>query len=106
MVQVSAAAEDILMQLIAWEMWDARVDPKNLLRQVPLADLSIIQGNISRQEEGVKKFASVQMVELELLYRNGLLIGDWSYRKDNTCVSLNFKARESRSGHQCQTLQA
>lgn len=91
MREVSQAGEDVLMQLIAWEMFGRDdLDPKRLLRQLSLADLSLVQCNINESAREVKKFVSVQMVELELLYRRGFLVGDWTFERMDECVSLTF----------------
>jgi hypothetical protein len=92
---VSQGAEDVLVQLVAWELLGAEdVDPKRLLRTLPLPDLAIVQANINAQSDEVKQFVSVQMVELEMLYRRGFLSGDWSYKKESSCVHLNYPSTE------------
>jgi len=91
MPEVSSKAEDILTQLVAWELLGAEgVDPKHLLRSLSLQDLVIIQANINKQTDRMRKFITVQMVEIELLYRHGFILGDWAFKKDATCVHLKY----------------
>lgn len=95
MKEVSAAAEELLMQVVAWEMLGREdFDPKVLLRQVPLADLSVVEANIVEKIDGAKDFITIQMVELEMLYRQGRLIGDWSYSRCQTSVRLSFVKKD------------
>ena len=62
------------------------------------ADLSVIQANINDRPE-TKEYVSVQMVELELLYRRGFLVSDWSFKRTNTNVAIHFEAAD-RTTHE------
>jgi hypothetical protein len=97
MREVSNEAELLLMQLVAWEMLGQEdVNPKVLLRQVSLADLSAVQRNINARPE-TKEFVAVQMVELELLYRRGFLTEDWNYTRSDECVMIKFETGDQLS---------
>lgn len=90
MREVSTEAEDLLVNLVAWEMLGRDdFDPKMLLRKLSLSDLFTIQTNILGTPE-TKKFVSVQMVELEVQYRRGKLQCDWSYERNGECVRLYY----------------
>lgn len=94
---VSGQAEELLVQLVAWEMLGAEeIDPKELLRKLSLADLSQVQSNINDRPE-TKEFVSTQMVELEMLYRRGFLVEDWSYTRRHECVRIKFQTVASPS---------
>jgi hypothetical protein len=91
MREVSGQAEELLVQLVAWEMLGAEeIDPKRLLRQLSLTDLSLVQANINDRPE-TKEFVSAQMVEIEMLYRRGFLVEDWSYTRRHECVRIEFQ---------------
>jgi hypothetical protein len=95
MREVSGQAEELLARLVAWEMLGAEEqDPKVLLRQLSLSDLSLVQANINDCPE-TKEFVSVQMVELELLYRRGFLVEDWTYQREHECVRISFTALDT-----------
>jgi hypothetical protein len=91
MKAVSERSANILIQLVAWEMLheDSSVDPQALLRSLPLEDLHTVHANVFSDTRCLE-FTTVQMVDLELKFRLGLLHGDWSYERDNTCVKLKF----------------
>lgn len=83
-------SEDIMMQLVAWELLGVDdIDPKPLLRRLPDQDLFSILENIMAKPD-VREFVSVQMVELEVMHRRGVLLEDWNYERDGQCVSLTF----------------
>lgn len=86
MQTVSEQASDVLAKLLAWEM-GSDADPKVLLRQVPLADLSVI---LSNMEDGQLPVLSVSMrlVLLEHEYRTGNLGGDWEVERKGGDVFL------------------
>jgi hypothetical protein len=90
--RVSEQTQDLFMHLVAWECFGAtEIEPKLLLRQVPLADLKIVSANVKAQGTALRNFACVTMVELELLFKSGLLQGDWGYDRNGDRVSLQYE---------------
>jgi hypothetical protein len=83
MAQVSEEAEELLSQLLAWEMGATELDPKVLLRQVPLADLAVVLSNIDNESFVFQTSATLRLVYLEHLYRTGNLGGDWEVTRDD-----------------------
>jgi hypothetical protein len=89
---VSEGVQDVLTHLVAWEcLGVTKFDPKILLRQIPLSDLSVISANIKKQGSALKEFVCVSMVGLEVLYKTGMLVGDWSYVRNDKKVSLTYE---------------
>jgi hypothetical protein len=92
MKKVSDNVQDVFSQLVAWEcLGMPEVDPKILLRQVSLGDLSIVSSNIKSQGSALKEFVCCSMVGLEILYRTGMLVGDWSFTRDGEKVRLSYE---------------
>lgn len=90
-MQVSDETQNLFMKLVAWECFGAQeYDPKDLLREVPLSDLRTVSRNIKSQGAEMKNFACVSMVELELLYKTGLLAGDWHYTRRGDKVNITY----------------
>lgn len=90
MQRVSEQADEALAQLIAWEL-GAELDPKVLLRQVPLADLSVVLANVG--EVGcvlTDTSVALRLVFLEHSYRIGQLGGDWNVEKKGHEVYLTI----------------
>lgn len=88
--QVSQEGEDVVVQLVAWETLGREEDPKLLLRQVSLSDLSIL--HLLVQDEELKKFVFSRLVEVEMLYRVGKLESDWAVRRSGRCVRLSYES--------------
>ena len=88
---VSDATQKLFMQLVGWECFGSEIDPKKLLRQVPIEDLKIVSANIKAQGSHMKNFACVSMVELELLFKLGMLQQDWSFSRKDDQVSLQYE---------------
>jgi hypothetical protein len=89
MSEVSEAGQHLLTQLVAWEFFDRQdLDPRVLLRQASLADLSVVQENIRRSGLDESKFVSATLVGLELHYRLGHLGGDWDFKREGKDVTL------------------
>jgi hypothetical protein len=89
-MHVSEAGEELMVLLVAWEMLGrADLDPHQILREVDLEDLEAVHLNISIDPK-TRCFVCCEMVELEMLYRRGLLQGDWSMRRQDAEVQLNF----------------
>lgn len=87
MRQVSEESQDLVAQLVAWEMLGREdLDAKVLVRQIPLADLSLIVANM---EDGGIKSTVLDLVTLELQYRLGQLDGDWNYERRGQNVSIS-----------------
>ena len=63
-------------------------DPRELLRQISLADLSVVAANISSMRHGPT--LSTGLVQLELQYRRGELSGDWKCRRDSKGVLIEY----------------
>lgn len=82
MAQVSEEAEELLSQLLAWEM-GADLDPKIILRQVPLADLAVVLTNMDQESFVFQTSATLRLVYLEHMYRTGNLGGDWEVSRDD-----------------------
>lgn len=86
---ISAHAESAIQLLVSWELLGiSDIDPKQVLREVPLEDLLVIRENILRQGDG--EFLSTQMVGLEVSYRHGLLRDDWALTQSGKSVSLRY----------------
>lgn len=93
MSQVSPAAQDVFVDLVKWEMLGFDLDPKALLRQVPLGDLSIVKSNIDKN--GISGLTATEsLVEAEILYRTGKLVEDWSYEKKDESFRLHYRTGE------------
>lgn len=91
-MQVSDGSQELLMKLVAWECFgDTGIDPKRLLRAVPLSDLKAVSRNIKSNGAHLQSFACISMVELELLFKSGLLQGDWIYIRNGEHVSLTYE---------------
>lgn len=91
-MQVREAAQEVFVKLVAWECFgESDLDPKELLREVPLPDLHTVSKNIKELGSHLKNFACVSMVELELLFKSGMLLGDWEYQKDGERVHLAYE---------------
>lgn len=90
MQKVSEQAEEALAQLIAWEL-GAELDPKALLRQVPLADLSVVLSNVGEEDAVLADTSvSLRLVFMEHEYRLGHLGGDWDVEKKGLEVYLKI----------------
>jgi hypothetical protein len=91
MKRVNEKTGSILIQLFAWEMLDrdSTVDPKALLRSLPIEDLHTVHGNIL-EDPRVLSLTTAQMVDLEIQYRTGLLEEDWSFERDSQRVLLHY----------------
>jgi hypothetical protein len=95
MKQVSEQAEEVLSQLVAWEMLGREdIDPKPLLRQVPLADLSIVLANIGQGGFPFDTSVSLRLVYLEHAYRTGKLEGDYELERKGSDVTLHIPLKE------------
>jgi hypothetical protein len=87
---VSTGGEELMTLLVAWEMLGRDdLDPHKILRDVTEEDLETVRGNIRGVPE-TKSFVSCELVELELMFRHGLLEGDWSLEREENEVRLNF----------------
>lgn len=94
MKRISESGEDLFTQLIAWEMLGrVDLDPQLLLRQVSLADLSVVAATIEERGDRLKDFVSTTLVGLELKYRRGALEGDWQVKREGQCVQLRYSPR-------------
>jgi hypothetical protein len=91
MKQVSERTASVLIQLVAWELLSegSTVDPKALLRSLPIEDIMAIRGNIA-EEPRCLELTTAQMVDLEVQYRTGTLAEDWSYERNNQLVRLHY----------------
>ena len=90
MAKVSSGGEQLMVLLVAWEMLGrADLDPHAILRDVSTADLELVQTNICSAPE-TRSFVSCELIEIELMYRRGLLMGDWSIRRSDDEVKLDF----------------
>lgn len=86
---VSAQAEEAIQLLVCWELLGAvDVDPKQVLREVSIWDLYIVKENIMLTGEG--DFLSTKLVELEVMYRDGLLREDWALSQEGEHVSIRY----------------
>ena len=91
-MRVSDSSQELMMQLVAWECFgETEIDPKELLREVPLTDLQAVSRNIKDNGSHLQAFACVSMVELELLFKSGLLQGDWIYTRSGDRVSITYE---------------
>lgn len=88
---VSDVSQQLFCKLVAWECFGAELDPKELLREVPLEDLKKVSANIKAEGAHLKTFTCVSMVELELLFKSGLLTADWNYLRDGDRVTLSYE---------------
>jgi hypothetical protein len=91
MAQVSEQAEELLSQLLAWELGATELDPKIILRQVPLADLAVVLSNVGEEDAVLADTSvSLRLVFLEHEYRVGHLGGDWDVEKNGLEVFLKI----------------
>ena len=90
MTHVTEPSQELFTKLVAWELLGVEDDdPKALLRQVPLSDLSLVAKNIQDIPDA-DQFVSTTMVSLELGYRLGKNT-DWSWEREGVTVHLGFK---------------
>jgi len=84
---VSEVGEVLMFKLAAWELLGREdYNPRDLLRSLPFADLELISKNIT---EETKYFLSVNMVQVEMMYRTGRLEGDWEPSRDGARYTLS-----------------
>lgn len=89
---ISEEGQDLISRLIMWEMLGQEdVDPKVLLRQMSLADLSILAENLSDEDAFAMGSASARLVLLEMHYRMGRLADDWDLQRDGKELTLVIK---------------
>jgi hypothetical protein len=88
--------QDLLMQLVTWEcLNNLLVDPKLILRQISLGDLSILHTNVTVGDTAsIERFVVVKMIKVELLYRMGKLKGDWTYLRLGEKINLRYTMDE------------
>jgi hypothetical protein len=88
---LSDSIQDLLADLVMWECLDKQeVNPKLILRTVSLPELSILAANIDTGEDYLEKFVVVQMIKVELMYRKGLLKGDWTFLRCGQKINLRY----------------
>lgn len=92
--KVSEEGQDLFGDLLAWELFDVDLDPKILLRQASLQDLSLVQANALEIADRIPESIALGMVSLELSYRSGR-VADWSYERDGKEVKLFVKMKEA-----------
>jgi hypothetical protein len=87
-----AETEDLLMQLVTWECLDNQsVCPKLALRQLSLPALSVAYVNIENWDANIEsRFAVAKMVKVEMMYRMGKLVGDWTYLRLEKKINLRY----------------
>jgi hypothetical protein len=93
MSQVSEGGAELFTQLVEWEMFGREACPKELLRGVPLSDLSIASRGLE-ERGGLGEFISSQMIEMEMLFRSGR-IQDWSYTREGDHVTLSIDTKHA-----------
>lgn len=89
---VSMGGEDLMAQLVAWEMLGREdLDPHRILRSVLVEDLERVQRNLLGSFERARdRFVSCQLIEIELLWRRGMLREDWCILRSDGSVRLIF----------------
>lgn len=84
-------------QLIAWEFFGRDdLNPHTILRALSLPDLCIVQTNVEKKVHNPKQYVCVEMLNLEVRYRTGLLIGDWSFTRTGDSVNLKYNLKNSQ----------
>lgn len=77
-----------------WECLEGEGDPKLILRQVSLPELSVLVVNIDHGEgrlvPTLDKFVVVQMIKVEMMYRKGLVDGDWTFLRLGNKINLRY----------------
>jgi hypothetical protein len=95
-VSISPHGQDVVRLLVAWELLGAEdIDPKQLLREMAIDDLFLVRENSLLAED--EDFLSIKMVGLEVMYRSGLLVGDWDVFQEGDLVTLSYTT--VRQGH-------
>lgn len=86
------------MGLVMWECLGAtHVDPKATLRKLSLPELSSLIANIETELDDVERFAVVQMIRVERMYRQGLTEGDWTFtRNGNGHVNVRYSMQSEK----------
>jgi hypothetical protein len=92
MREVSEESQDLVEQLVAWELIKGRedLDVKLVIRQIPLADLSILAANISEGDPFSAGSAVARLVLLELHYRTGHMADDWNLERKGQDLLLTI----------------
>jgi hypothetical protein len=89
MPEVSKLSEWLVTKLVAWELLGIEDDPKRVLRRLPQRDLRALSENVTHQPD-LDQFAVTKMVELELQFRRGELVGDWHYNRTGECLTIKY----------------
>jgi hypothetical protein len=89
---VSNRGQDQLSKIIEWELVgsDAPIDPHRIMRDLSDSDLESAWDNLQGAPPDTKKFVSYQVVELEKIYRQGLMHGDWNCIQEGSRVRLSY----------------
>jgi hypothetical protein len=84
MSTVSELSQDLFSDLVTWELLgDADIDPKTVLRQVPLSDLSVVR---SRK---LPECVCTTLIDLEWQYRVGQ-VRDWTCTRCGDKVKITY----------------
>jgi hypothetical protein len=98
-MSVSERTEELVTQLVAWELFGIEeVNPKNLLRQVSLADLTELRTNLGAHEQSEESISAL-LVEVEVLYRHGHLVGDWEAIREGEKLTLKYSMNARYTCH-------
>jgi hypothetical protein len=95
MKTLSMRGQELMSELIAWEMGWSESHPRPLIREILLPDLSILMANsgvlsILSEIVGTPCKAVAVLLEVELLYRQGKLQGDWLLTEDAPRWKLSY----------------
>jgi len=93
MGDVSYRGQGLMSKIIEWELVgaDAPVDPHRIMRDLSDSDLKSLWDNVKNVMPEMKTLVSYQVVELEMLYRQGLVDGDWLCIQEGSKVRLSYR---------------
>jgi len=89
---VSMTGQNLMSKIIEWELVgaDEPIDPHRIVRDLSDSDLESLWENIKDVAPEMKVLVSYQVVELERIYRQGLMRGDWLCIQEGARVRLSY----------------
>ena len=92
MGDVSTTGQGLMSKIIEWELLGATdpIDPHRIMRDLTDRDVKSLWDNIKDVTPEMKTLVSYQVVELEMLYRQGLIDGDWRCSQEGSKVRLSY----------------
>jgi hypothetical protein len=92
MGDVSTTGQYMMSKIIEWELLgaEAPINPHRIMRDLSDRDLKSLWDNVQDVAPAMKTLVSYQVVELEMLYRQGLIDGDWKFVQEGSRVRLSY----------------